>query len=159
MGRVPTQRKSARRGVKRTVTKIARVLGKAVKRRSIRRRKHRPKLVMYNKLLQHKVRTAMVYADTKTITPGAKRGVHVFKMNSIFDPDYTGGGHQPAFHDRWALLYKHYRVLRCSFHITYTPHREHIHALIASSGTATGELHGVIDTNHNDMVRNPGILF
>lgn len=35
---------------------------------------------------------------------------YVFRGNSIFDPDFTGVGHQPYAHDQWATLYQRYRV-------------------------------------------------
>jgi len=35
---------------------------------------------------------------------------HVFRGNSIFDPDFTGVGHQPLGHDQWAQLYRQYQV-------------------------------------------------
>lgn len=41
-----------------------------------------------------------------------------FNLNSIFDPDYTGGGHQPYGHDQLAGLYNRYRVISCSYVIT-----------------------------------------
>jgi len=31
-------------------------------------------------------------------------------MNSVFDPDYTGGGHQPQGFDEYSALYDSYRV-------------------------------------------------
>lgn len=34
-----------------------------------------------------------------------------FKMNDIYDPDYTGTGHQPLGHDQWALYYTQYSVI------------------------------------------------
>ncbi len=34
-----------------------------------------------------------------------------FRMNSLFDPDLTGGGHQPMGFDQWAGLYQSYTVL------------------------------------------------
>lgn len=34
-----------------------------------------------------------------------------FLLNSIYDPNYTGGGHQPLGHDQWAQFYKTYKVL------------------------------------------------
>lgn len=33
-----------------------------------------------------------------------------FNLNSIFDPDNTGGGHQPLGHDQWNAFYGRYRV-------------------------------------------------
>lgn len=36
---------------------------------------------------------------------------HVFRANSIYDPDFTGVGHQPYGHDTWQTLYNHYTVL------------------------------------------------
>lgn len=38
---------------------------------------------------------------------------HVFNLNSIFDPDRTGTGHQPLGRDQYAALYNRYRVLSC----------------------------------------------
>jgi hypothetical protein len=35
-----------------------------------------------------------------------------FRINSIYDPDYTGTGHQPYMHDQLAALYAQYRVHR-----------------------------------------------
>lgn len=38
-------------------------------------------------------------------------GNYQFQLNSIYDPNYTGGGHQPLGHDQWAQFYKTYKVL------------------------------------------------
>lgn len=38
-------------------------------------------------------------------------GYQQFRMNSIFDVDLTGAGHQPMGHDQWANLYMRYRVV------------------------------------------------
>lgn len=35
---------------------------------------------------------------------------HVFNLNSIFDPDRTGTGHQPLGRDQYATFYNRYRV-------------------------------------------------
>jgi len=48
-------------------------------------------------------------------------GIHynTFRSNSIYDPDYTGGGHQPRSHDQYAAYYKYYRVLSTSIRATF----------------------------------------
>lgn len=52
-------------------------------------------------------------------TPGL--AVHyLFRTNSIFDPDFSGVGHQPGMHDQLALIYEHYRVLRSKIEIVAT---------------------------------------
>lgn len=37
-------------------------------------------------------------------------GYHIFRGNSIYDPDLTFVGHQPLGHDQWAAFYDKYRV-------------------------------------------------
>lgn len=45
---------------------------------------------------------------------------HRFRANGIFDPDQTGGGHQPMGHDQWAELYNHYVVIGAKINVTAT---------------------------------------
>lgn len=40
-----------------------------------------------------------------------------FRLNSIFDPDLTGVGHQPYGYDQLSGIYGHYKVLRCRVNI------------------------------------------
>ena len=46
---------------------------------------------------------------------------YVFRMNSIFDPDFTGTGHQPLWHDTYSTIYETYRVLGAKLTITFAP--------------------------------------
>lgn len=50
--------------------------------------------------------------------------VHSFRLCSIYDPDYTGIGHQPRFFDEIATWYDRYKVkfakITCSFSFTNT---------------------------------------
>jgi len=45
-------------------------------------------------------------------------------LNSIFDPDNTGSGHQPLYRDTYAGIYNHYAVVstksRCTFQSLFT---------------------------------------
>lgn len=45
---------------------------------------------------------------------------HLYRANSIFDPDLTAVGHQPLGHDQWLPFYDHYTVIgsKCTVHFT-----------------------------------------
>jgi len=45
----------------------------------------------------------------------------LFNMNSVFDPDRTGTGHQPYGYDQMASLYNRYRVLRFNYRVDFGP--------------------------------------
>jgi len=78
-------------------------------------------LTQFGKLVKPKIKTLLRYVDTKTLSPGTGAGVHTFRMRSIYDPDYTGGGHQPMFRDNWATLYGQYKVLKTMVSVTFHP--------------------------------------
>lgn len=61
----------------------------------------------------------LTYADNwrHDVTYGSSN-VQVFRTNSIYDPDYTGTGHQPLMRDLWASQYDYYTVLACDYEIT-----------------------------------------
>lgn len=56
------------------------------------------------------VRTKLVYHDQVTIS-GVSAGLHVFRGNSIYDPDFTSTGHQPLYTDYYDETYSKYKVL------------------------------------------------
>lgn len=47
------------------------------------------------------------------VTFGDALGVqdYIFNLNSIYDPDRTGVGHQPLGYDQWSAFYNRYRVI------------------------------------------------
>lgn len=57
------------------------------------------------------MRARLRYSTTVTMTTLAATATpYLFRANSIFDPDYSGVGHQPYGHDTFASIYNHYEV-------------------------------------------------
>lgn len=54
-------------------------------------------------------------------------GLFTFNLNSVFDPNRTGVGHQPYGHDTFATLYNRYRVIAAGWRIQ---------CLVPSAGSA-----------------------
>lgn len=55
------------------------------------------------------------YADDVYTTVA---GSYTMNLNSIFDPNRSGGGHQPYGFDQLASLYNRYRVIACGWRVT-----------------------------------------
>lgn len=61
----------------------------------------------------------MKYSDRYTLTVPAL-GVpicHQLNLNSLYDPDRTGVGHQPYFRDQMVNFYDNYKVISCTVKI------------------------------------------
>lgn len=59
----------------------------------------------------NEMRVVLPYADNRRVNPGVAYGSDtVYNINSCFDPENTGGGHQPRGFDQWAGVYNKYRV-------------------------------------------------
>ncbi len=56
------------------------------------------------------------YTNTVLTTAGAQQTMNI---NSIFDPNRTGVGHQPLYFDQYSALYNRYRVLNTRWKITF----------------------------------------
>lgn len=66
-----------------------------------------------------KVRYCMQAVNTHTSSVTAE--TQQMKMNSCFDPDSTGAGHQPWYFDEYAALYTNYRVLGSQLRVDFSP--------------------------------------
>ncbi|WP_218254000.1 hypothetical protein, partial [Candidatus Magnetobacterium casense] len=93
------------------------------KRKLIRRKRfaRRPKrtTVNVNRALApiaQRYITKMKYSDV--ISGGALFGDVHMNLNSLFDPNRSGIGHQPYGFDQLATLYNRYRVISCGYRIT-----------------------------------------
>lgn len=79
--------------------------------RRYRRKKRYPRYKAMGGFPSNKI-VRLRYVDEISIDAGVGAfGQHQFRANSVFDPDYTGAGHQPMNFDKWASLYEHYTVL------------------------------------------------
>lgn len=58
--------------------------------------------------------TTLKYVQSGSLNPGVAgvNAVQVFRANGMYDPDYTGAGHQPRGFDEWMAIYDHYFVKR-----------------------------------------------
>lgn len=90
----------------------------APKRKLIRRRRwaRRPQRTLVNRALHpipQRFITKMKYSDIFSTSGTVGR----LNLNSIYDPDRTGIGHQPYGFDTLATLYNRYRVISCGWRI------------------------------------------
>jgi len=54
---------------------------------------------------------ALRYVQDFTLDPsGSTSAINKFAVNSLYDPDQSGSGHQPMFRDNYAAIYGTYRV-------------------------------------------------
>lgn len=79
-----------------------------------------------------RVQTKLLYSDwfELNMTSGAA-AVQTFRLNSLFDPDYTGVGHQPMWHDQLSAVYRNYRVKGSKITAEFMP------VTLDNPGTAT----------------------
>lgn len=79
------------------------------------------------------VRTTLRYVEQQTLTStSGVTGFYRYVGNDAYDPNYTGGGNQPANYDDWALHYTRYRVLASRITLVFLP-------VSGTVGTATME--------------------
>lgn len=67
------------------------------------------------------LKTKLVYFERASLDPGLG-GIaadYVWRLNSLYDPNLTGTGHQPAGFDQLMALYKYYAVVAAHAHVTF----------------------------------------
>lgn len=82
------------------------------KRKAKKRSYRNTKFALSRTIVPDKHTVRLRYVQLVQLNPLA--GVpasHVFRANSIHDPDFTGIGHQPLGHDQWVPFYNHYNVI------------------------------------------------
>lgn len=73
---------------------------------------------LYSTVTPQSMKVCLKYSSNYTMTTTAGlSGDQKFRLNSLFDSDYSGGGHQPRGHDQWSFLYERYRVDACKVQV------------------------------------------
>lgn len=105
----------------RTYRKIAKVKGKGMyrPRRNIRRKGYTGSTIQTAR--PQRMLAKLPYYTTGQLYSGAGLyQIQLMNLNSIYDPDRSGVGHQPLGHDEWSTWYNRYRVYRVDYVITLT---------------------------------------
>lgn len=64
--------------------------------------------------------TTLRYCDNITLSTTLTPVGNLFRMNSLYDPDYTGVGHQPMYFDQLTAVYSRFSVLNSKIKVTFT---------------------------------------
>lgn len=112
-----------------------------------------------SKWVMHKYATRLILPAG---TIGSTQG-YVFRANGLYDPDYTGAGHQPMYRDELALQYDKYTVVSSWIKITFIPDISNAVPFIANlaldDASAWETNHAtVLETRRNNRVINPVAL-
>lgn len=76
---------------------------------------------MFTKVLGNATTVRLHYLGQETLNPGVGGAVvdRVYRLGSIFDPEWTGAGHQPMGHDELSGVFERYQVFRVDYHIEF----------------------------------------
>lgn len=101
--------------------------------------------------ISRRMRTKLTYFQRTSLNPGVG-GIAadaVFRLNSLYDPDLTGVGHQPAGFDQIMALYKYYAVVGADAHISFqntdTTHDSICVASVQNTNAAVTDVQPVIE--------------
>jgi len=101
------------------------------------------------------------YSDIVNINPAiGSVGVHTFAANGLYDPNITGGGHQPVGFDQFTAFYNHYEVLGAKIQFTIHPSQEsggfNFGIKLDDNDGLTGVLNTVMEGNMTVFKSVPG---
>ena len=76
---------------------------------------------LYAETFPRTMKVTLKYSETRafTTTGSVNNNDYVYNLNSIYDPNRTGTGHQPQGHDIWTGMYNRYRVDGCKVTINF----------------------------------------
>lgn len=114
--------------------------------------------------LPSKFVTKLKYAEAVTVT-GVGMQNYRWRMNSLFDPNYTGGGHQPYGFDQLCgapgiALYNRYRVFKVDYVLTVANDNYNIHYATLPANVEVPPINNVSEARENPRcqyaIQNPG---
>lgn len=85
------------------------------RRKGIRRRKHNKNTTVIRGIQPIPSRYICKQKYSQAFDISALQPTQVMNLNSLYDPDRSGIGHQPFGFDQLASLYNRYRVISCSY--------------------------------------------
>lgn len=88
---------------------------KQPRRRFARRKARKAKLVVNRAITPVPQRFITKHKYSTTVTLSTLQNYYRMNLNSLYDPDLTGTGHQPYGFDQMAALFNRYRVFGCSY--------------------------------------------
>lgn len=68
---------------------------------------------------------------------------YTYVANSVYNPQFATGGHQPMGYDQWAAVYNHYTVLSSTISVHFLPK--------ASGNTQPGVIGVILSENSNPL--------
>lgn len=60
------------------------------------------------------------YEEVDLTSTAGSTATYAFRMNSLFDPNFTGAGHQPYYFDQLSPLYSRYNVLGSKLRVQFS---------------------------------------
>lgn len=126
------------------------------KKRKTRRRRRRKAPISRGLTVPMRNRARLRYADSLTLDVGVAGvpALYAFRANSIFDPDRSGVGHQPIFHDQYQTFYNHYAVVGSKITVQVVNHNDatqvsQIVGIMLNDDTVT-------PTTYSELIEQPG---
>lgn len=74
---------------------------------------------------------------------------YIFRLNDIFDPNFTGTGHQPSMHDQMNAVFERYCVTGCAYKVSFsnssTSNRQLVAVYISDRDTTVTDITTIIE--------------
>lgn len=106
------------------------------------------------------MRRSHTYCEMFTLTTGT--GVYgtqqAMRLNSVYDPNYTAGGHQPYGFDTMITIYDEYRVDKAHFQILFTTPGA-TNDILCAAAVNPNTSQGLTGANLNYVVETPSCTF